>query len=93
MAMLLNTKQMPADPIEKIVWLDGVNEQVRRELDDLYRVAYFEARLQRRFGDAVKIGRTSRKRALAFTRQHNERLGRTVRWQDGLDPTSTAYTG
>jgi hypothetical protein len=29
---------------------------------------------------------------LAWTRQENERRGRVVRWGDGLDPTSSAYS-
>jgi hypothetical protein len=91
--MLLNLSNAPTDPVERIIWLDGVNEQVRAELEEEYAAAYFAARLQRRLDTAIKVGRASRKRALAWTRRQNERTGRSVRWNDGADPTSTAYTG
>lgn len=90
---LLNMDDAPADAIERIMWLDGVMEQARLELDEALALAYFEARLQRRFPEALSVGKTSKKRALALTRAHNERTGRSVRWNDGLDATSTAYSG
>ena len=89
--MLLRLEDKPTDPIEAIMWLDGVLEQVSKELDDAYSAAYFEARIQRRFPDALRVGRMSKKRALALTRKRNEALGRSVRWGDGLDSTSTAH--
>lgn len=88
---ILNTEAMPADPVAQIVWLDGVREAVDSELDALYEEAYFRARLTNRFEDALAVGRSSRKRALAWTRRGNERRGRSVRWSDGADPTSSAY--
>lgn len=92
MRMILRLDNKPSDPIEAIIWLDGVLEAVTRELDDAYAESYFTARLQRRFPEAVAAGRLSKKRALALTRKRNERLGRSVRWSDGLDPTSSAYS-
>lgn len=89
--MLLNLDEAPKDPIERLIWLAGVQEQVKRELDAEFEDAYFDARLQGRFDLAVTAGPYARKRALAFTRAANERRGRTVRWNDGADPTSTAY--
>jgi hypothetical protein len=91
--MILNISAMPKDPIERIIWLDGVKEAVEAELDHHYETAYFDARLTRRFEAALSVGRASRKRALAWTRRANERRGRSVRWNDGADPTSTAYAG
>lgn len=88
---ILRTDQLPKDPIDQIIWLDGVKRAVESELDLLYEDAYFQARLTRRFEAAVEAGRASRKRALAWTRRANERRGRSVRWNDGQDPTSTAY--
>jgi hypothetical protein len=41
----------------------------------------------------VSAGPYARKRVLAMTRRENRRRGRSVRWGDGADPTSTAYTG
>ena len=88
---ILNLGKAPRDPVALVVYLDGVQEQVQRELDHAYEEAYFRARLERRFDSAVAVGRASRKRALAWTRRANERRGRAIRWNDSLDPTSTAY--
>ena len=90
---ILNLNAAPKDAIERIIWLDGVQEQVRRELEAEYQKAYFEARVTRRFDAAVRAGKASKKRALAWTRRQNEATGRTVRWGDGQDPSSTAYEG
>lgn len=91
--MILNLDEAPKDPIERVLWLSGVNEQVRKELDDAFAEAYFEARLQRRLDSALAAGPYAKKRVLAYTRHENQRRGRTVRWGDGLDSTSTAYSG
>ena len=90
---LLNLSAAPTDPIERIMWLDGVMDQARAELDTALASAYFEARLQRRFPEALANGKTSKKRALALTRMRNNTTGRQVRWGDGLDSSSTAYDG
>jgi hypothetical protein len=90
--MILNTADLPADPIEQIIWLDGVKEAVEVELDALYEEAYYEARKTGRFAAALQVGRASKKRALAWTRRANEKRGRSIRWGDGADPTSTAYS-
>jgi hypothetical protein len=91
--MILNLRSAPKDPIERIAFLDSVLEQVQVELDAAYAAAYFEARLQGRFEAALVVGATSRKKALAYTRRQNESLGRSVRWGDSLDRTSSAYVG
>lgn len=91
--MILNLDDAPREPIERLMWLSGVMEQVTTELNTEFGRAYYEARLQKQFPQALALGLHSRKRALAFTRGENERRGRTVRWQDGYDPTSTAYSG
>jgi len=90
-APLLDTTTAPEDPIERLLWLSGVNAQVRRELEVLYADAYFDARLTGRLDAACNLRQHSRRRILAFTRAANQRRGRAVRWQDGADPTSTAY--
>jgi hypothetical protein len=90
---ILNLADAPKDPVERVVWLSGVNEQVRKELDAAFAEAYFEARLQSRLDAAIAAGPYARKRALAYTRHENQRRGRTIRWGDGADPTSTAYRG
>jgi hypothetical protein len=89
--MILNLSEAPKDPIERLLYLSGVNEQVRKELDAAFAEAYFEARLQRRLDAAVAAGPYARKRVLAYTRHENQKRGRSVRWGDGADATSTAY--
>lgn len=91
MGRILNTESMPEDAIERIIWLDGVKAAVANDLERLYEDAYFEARLTGRLDAALKVGVSSRKRVLAWTRKGNERRGRSIRWSDGCDPTSTAY--
>lgn len=88
---LLNLDDAPRDPVARIMWLSGVKEQAAKELNQAFAEAYFEARLQQRLDTAVAAGPYARKRVLAFTRAENQRRGRTVRWGDGADPTSTAY--
>jgi hypothetical protein len=91
--MILNLEEMPEQPIERLLWLSGVMEAVKAELDVEFAEAYYEARLEGTFDTATGLGLHSKKRALAFTRGENERRGRAVRWGDGVDPTSTAFTG
>lgn len=88
---LLNLDNLPDDPIEAVVWLGGVAEQVRKELDLAFGQAYFDARLQGQLNAAILAGPYAKKRVLAYTRAENERRGRLVRWGDGVDVTSTAY--
>lgn len=90
--MLLDLRNAPTDAIERIIYLDSVLGVVHDELEDAYAAAYFEARIQRRFPDALRVGKMSKKRALALTRKRNEQTGRSVRWGDGADPSSTAYS-
>lgn len=90
---ILNLKQAPKDPVQRIVWLSGVQAQVREELDRALAAAYFDVRLHGQLGEVLDLGYHSRKRVLAWTRAENERRGRIVRWGDGLDSTSSAYTG
>lgn len=90
---ILDLSHIPDDPVKAVAWLDGVMEKAQAELDDAYAQAYFTARLEGRFLDALRVGSLSRKRALRLVRRHNERTGRSVRWGDGLDYTSTTYTG
>lgn len=88
---ILNLSAAPEDPVQRIMWLSGVAEAARAELDEAFGAAYFDARLEGRLDIAIKAGPYARKRVLAYTRAENERRGRTVRWGDGADPTSTAY--
>lgn len=90
---LLNLAEAPLDPIERLLWLSGVKEQAHCELEQALSEAYYNARLQQRLDAAITAGPYARKRVLRLTRQENQRRGRTVRWGDGADPTSTAYKG
>jgi hypothetical protein len=81
---ILNLAEIPNDPIEALVWADGVEAEVQREMDLLWRRLYYEARLTGRFDSALALRQHSRKRALAFTRGENEARGRSIsRWGDG----------
>lgn len=80
---ILNLPDMPDDPIERLVYLSGVKEQVAKELDDLYTEAYFWCRFTGRLAPALALRYHSRKKVMAYTRAGNESIGRTVRWGDG----------
>lgn len=88
---LLDLTDMPDDPISRLLWLSGVNQAVARELDAAYAEAYFDARLQGNFDTALGLKLHGKKRALAYSRHHNNINRRLVRWNDGRDPTSTLY--
>ncbi len=90
---ILNLDDAPHDPLEKLLYLSGVNEAVSAELDAAYQSAYFEARLSGRFDAALGLGLHSKKTALRFTRRENVARSRMLRWGDRLDPSSTTYAG
>lgn len=90
---ILNLDGIPDDPIEALLWLSGVLEAVHSELDEAYQRAYFDARLTGRFDTALSLGLHGKYAALRMTRRENVTRSRMVRWGDGLDPSSTAYTG
>lgn len=79
---LLNLTEAPEDPIERLVWLGGVAEQVEREMKDQWQQAYFWARFTGRLDTALKLGLHSHKKVMAYTRAENENRGRLVRWGD-----------
>jgi hypothetical protein len=83
MGMLLDLSSAPSDPIERLMWLSGVKEQVAKEMDAQWSEAYFRARFTGRLDAAVRLGLHGRKRIMAYTRAANEAKGRTVRWGDG----------
>lgn len=82
MKNILDLGGLPKDPIEQIVWLDGVLEQVHRELEPAWAEAYGQARLTGRMDEAEELGPFSHKRAMALTRSWNESTGRQIRWGD-----------
>lgn len=79
---ILNLKSAPDDPVERLVWLGGVQEQVDRELDAAFTEAYFWSRFTGRLETAIDLGIHSRKRIMAYTRHGNEAAGRMIRWGD-----------
>lgn len=81
--MLLDVSAAPSDPIERLVWLSGVKDQVAKEMDEQWSDAYFWARFTGRLDAALSLGLHGRKRIMAYTRAANEHRGRTVRWNDG----------
>lgn len=91
--MILNLNDAPEDAIERLLWLSGVKEQAQKELDEAFQQAYYEARLTERFDTALRLRLHSKKRALQMTRRENNSRGRSLRWGDGLDPMSSAYSG
>ncbi len=80
---LLNFNRAPTDPIERLVWLGGVMDQVHAELDEQWQEAYFWARFTGRLDAALALGLHSRKRVMAYTRAENESRARMIRWGDG----------
>jgi len=90
---MLDLSDAPLDPIERLLWLSGASEQAKKEIEEAFSRAYFEARLSGRFDAAVGLGLHSRSTALRFTRRENNASQRMVRWGDHLDPSSSAYEG
>jgi len=82
MTELLNLSEAPDEPLHRLMWLSGVKDQVRLELDEQYRRCYFDLRMQGRLQEAFDFGAHSPTRVLAFTRAENESRGRLVRWND-----------
>lgn len=79
---ILDVSDAPEDPIERLVWLGGVAEQVEREMKAHWEETYFWARFSGRLDAALKLGLHSHKKVMAYTRAANENRGRLVRWGD-----------
>lgn len=90
---LLDLREAPDDALERILWLSGVMEEAKAELDAAYAEAYYEARLSGLFDAAVSLGVHPKSTALRYSRRENNARGRSVRWGDSKDPTSTKYSG
>lgn len=83
-ANLLNLDQAPDDALERLLWLSGVAEETKRELDAELQRVYYNLRLQRRLAPALALGLHPKKKVLAWTRRENWNNGTSVRWNDGL---------
>lgn len=85
MTSILNLDSAPENPVERILYLDGVMAAVRTELDAALQQAYYDARLQGMFAAALDLKLHPKKKALAWTRHQNEANGRSIwRWGDGF---------
>lgn len=83
MTTYLDLSSAPTDPIERLLWLSGLDQAVRKEINLAWQSAYFEARKQGVFQAALDLKLHPKKRALAWTRHENEALGRAIaRWGD-----------
>lgn len=81
--IVLNLEDIPTDALERLVWLSGVAEQVKAELDAAWQSTYFEVRFTGRLEEAERLALHSHKRIMAWTRAENEARGRMIRWGDG----------
>lgn len=79
---ILNLDDAPADAIERLIYLNGVLAQVKKELEPQWQQAYFDARFTGRLDEADNLGFHSHKKIMAFTRAENERRGRQIKWGD-----------
>ena len=79
------------DPIANLQQLARERHRLLTEIEAAMTELLVEARLERRFDAAVGASGLSRTTCLKLTREYNERGGRSIRWADGLDPTSTAH--
>jgi hypothetical protein len=80
---ILDLSSAPADSLERLLWLSGVAEEARRELDAEWQRTYFEARLEQRLAAALSFRLHPIRKVLAWTRAENETRGRAIRWGDG----------
>lgn len=80
---ILNLDQAPSETLERLLWLSGVAEEAKTELEAEFQQVYFNARLERRLDAALELGLHRPARVLAWTRAENEKRGRSVRWGDG----------
>jgi len=80
---ILNLAEAPSDTLERLLWLSGVAEEAKRELDAEFQRTYFDARLEQRFAAALGLSLHPRRKILAWTRAENEARGRGIRWGDG----------
>ena len=74
----------PDNPIERLVWLSGLDQALRKEINAAWQEAYFDARVQGMLPEALDLRFHATKRVMAWTRHENEARGRVItRWRDG----------
>lgn len=85
MSGLIDMSEAPENPVERLVWLDGIDQVLRREVNRAWQEAYFRARLEGVFDRALDLHLHTPRRAVAWTRHENEARGRVItRWNDGF---------
>lgn len=88
--MILNLSEAPHDAAERLLWLSGVKQAAQTELDEAFTATYAHLRREGRLEWALEQHLHGKKRVLAMTRKWNRERGRMIRWNDGLDRTSSA---
>lgn len=83
---------LPRDPVNRVKHLTQVRQEVLDELDAALADTYFEARLKSCLPQAQEAGPHSMTTVLRMVRRVNVERGQSVRWRDGLDPSSTAHS-
>lgn len=79
----LDLSSAPDNPVERLAWLSGIDQALRREVNLAWQEAYYEARIQGMFEAALALKFHPKKRALAWTRHENEARGRAIsKWGD-----------
>lgn len=81
----------PDNAVERLSWLFAKEVELLQHLHGLYSRAYFDARLAGELDEALELHLHPKKKVLAMTRRENWQRGSSVRWNDGVDRTSTAY--
>jgi hypothetical protein len=84
----LDLSDLPKNPVKRVARLHEIDLQVRAELYEAFRDAYYEARRQGLLDYAIEVGPFSRTVAERLTREANEALGRTLRWHNVDKPTA-----
>jgi hypothetical protein len=88
---LIDFSSAPEDPIERLMWLSGIDQALRKEVDQAWAEAYFDARVKGLFAEALSLHLHSKKKALAWTRHVNNERDRVVwRWRDGYGSSPSA---
>lgn len=91
MESILDLHDAPEDPLERLVWLTGVEKRVAAELEAERQRVTFEIRLAGGLENLIGLGLYSRTRILKWARAENRRRGMSVRWNDNADPKSSGF--
>jgi hypothetical protein len=84
----LDLTGLPDNPVKRVAHLHELDMQLRAEMYEAFREAYYQARRQGLLEYAIEVGPFSRTVAERLTREANEALGRTLRWHNVDKPTA-----